>query len=190
MLGLETIKNEISTILMNKDCFITADGFVIVPDERSVEEVVIKVNQKFPRENPWTFDQIVELANETGDWGFADEYSFCINCGNVFSYYPNYYPEYWYDPEHGEEICAKCVEEFAEDYISFLVENPSEKNWFLSEEVLERLGFRRLAESIPACKQMQYYQDFRKVFDKNYQIIFHISYLSSCLEAWIRRGED
>jgi len=68
--------------------------------------------------------------SETSGWGFSDEYSTCGHCYNAFRTSPDSYvwkPDYWVDYDNCEMVCGDCVrEDFAEDYIEYLVKKTKE----------------------------------------------------------------
>ena len=78
-------------------------------------------------------------------WGFGDEYSVCNCCYQAFRSSPDSYSwtqTYWID--NGEIICEECVRnEYAEEYIESLHNNPKSANTILSDRELRNLGYER-----------------------------------------------
>lgn len=173
------MREKMLEILSTTNCMVTPNGdFVIANTWEEVNEIVEKANQEFSENAPWKFDDIVEeITGDRDEWGFSDEYSYCDNCGRVFNYY-SYHggPEYWFDTQTSDELCAECVRnEFPEDYLDFLIDNPEEQDWFLGEKVLKEFGFELLQEedTWKFNVAIDHYQELRKTHKEgSVQIVF------------------
>lgn len=80
----------------------------------------------------------------TGDnWGYDDSYFICNECGKAFRYNDYGRNNYW----SGDDfiICEDCVKEnYKEEYIAELINNPKKANVLLNPGELRELGFTRL----------------------------------------------
>lgn len=161
---VELFRDTNSWVLPNKD-------FIIISDTSDIEEIEQKANELFPEGNlgdPWTMDDIShEITGATDNWGYADEWTYCAHCYKPINMYGSYYlPESWFDPETGDTLCACCVEEeFPEDYLEFLVNNPDEENIFLSTCYLKESGYTLLdIDSWPIDTKQEVYNELRNEY--------------------------
>lgn len=138
---MELFQDTNSLVTPNRD-------FVIVYDKNDIQTIETLANKRFPGGNdgePWTFDSIVNEITGNSDWGFSDEYGYCAHCYRVIDYYNHFYRDYWIDYEACEELCCDCVrDEFPEDYLRSIVNNPDEIDGFLGSSKLKEFGFELL----------------------------------------------
>ena len=80
-----------------------------------------------------------------GMWGFSDEYSVCEHCNKAFRTSPDSYSwvaNYWIGD--GFIICEDCVkEDYAEEYLESLQNNPHTANTILSDVEMENAGYEK-----------------------------------------------
>lgn len=81
-----------------------------------------------------------------GMWGFSDEYSVCEHCNRAFRTSPDSYSwtaNYWLGD--GFIICDECVkEDFAEEYLESMHNNPKIANTILSDNEMENIGYEKV----------------------------------------------
>ena len=81
-------------------------------------------------------------------WGFYDEYSVCEHCNKAFRSSPDSYSwtqNYWLGD--GFIICEDCVkEDYAEEYLESLQNNPHTANTILSDAEMENAGYEKVKE--------------------------------------------
>lgn len=81
-----------------------------------------------------------------GMWGFSDEYSVCEHCNRAFRTSPDSYSwtaNYWLGD--GFIICDECVkEDFAEEYLESMQNNPKIANTILSDSEMENAGYEKV----------------------------------------------
>ena len=79
-------------------------------------------------------------------WGFYDEYSVCEHCNKAFRSSPDSYSwtqNYWLGD--GFIICEDCVkEDYAEEYLESLQNNPHTANTILSDSEMENAGYEKV----------------------------------------------
>jgi hypothetical protein len=81
-------------------------------------------------------------------WGFDDEYEECGECNHVIRTSPTNYgwrPDFWRSPSDGI-ICGACVRKDPEEYLDWLVNDPTRINVLIPAKELEDWGFRHLPE--------------------------------------------
>lgn len=133
------------------------------------------------------------------EWGFADEYSTCGNCGGLIKTSPDYYgwtPDYWITD--GDITCGDCVrEDFAEEYIGEILHGYhhchdfSTANVLIGFDQLYKMGFYKLDE--------KYYngmhhgmndkpEDVFKKLEKKHWVLFeiHPSQFYVKFEVWVK----
>lgn len=132
------------------------ENFLIVDGWNSIEEL-----------NEWLNDNYGEILEEetrysyNGDryftnwidyltqkmWGFSDEYAICDDCGKAFKTSPDGYSPSPYWIGDGFIICEDCVKNnYKEDYLESLLNNPKKANTILSEKELLELGYEKVSE--------------------------------------------
>ena len=125
------------------------------------------------------------------NWGYSDSYYICDDCGKAFRY-PEYgTANYW--TGDGFIICEDCVKEnYKDEYIAELINNPQKANVLLNPNELEELGFIKL--------DGDYENGFYGVEDKpqaiydrlkndKVEIIFHVGEsnpFAIYFSAWVR----
>ena len=81
-----------------------------------------------------------------GMWGFSDEYSVCEHCNKAFRTSPDSYSwvaNYWVGD--GFILCEDCVrEDYSEEYLESLENNPKTANTILSDNEIEKAGYKKV----------------------------------------------
>lgn len=81
-----------------------------------------------------------------GMWGFSDEYSVCECCNKAFRTSPDSYSwvaNYWIGD--GFILCEDCVrEDYSEEYLESLENNPNTANTILSDDEIEKAGYKKV----------------------------------------------
>lgn len=93
----------------------------------------------------WAIEQCPE---EIEGWGYADEYDSCYRCGNLIHTRPSYGEQQDFFPDYdaSELVCGDCVRKDPDDYLNYLINNPTGLNVLLSREQLKKLGFELISD--------------------------------------------
>ena len=133
--------------------------FLIVDSWDFIREFHSWANDKYRKElyEETRYDYPEDLENQRyftawldyltqGMWGFSDEYSVCEHCNKAFRTSPDSYSwtaNYWLGD--GFIICDECVkEDFAEEYLESLHNNPKTANTILSDDEMENAGYEKI----------------------------------------------
>lgn len=178
IIKVSELGDKLKELFQNTNSYVTPNrDFVIASDQNDVDKIVEAANSMFPNENdgePWTFDDIVAEITGQSDWGFADQFGYCDHCYRVVDYYSHLGRDYWIDPNNLDKLCCNCVrDEFPEDYLEAIIDNPDENDEFLGEAKLKELGFRFLEDEDDwkYSTKIDHYKELRKTH-KTEEIVF------------------
>ena len=136
-----------------EEMFLIVDGwdfireFHIWANEKYGKELYEETGYDYP-ESKDTRDYFTAWLDylTQGMWGFSDEYSVCECCNKAFRTSPDSYSwtqNYWLGD--GFIICEDCVrEEYSEDYLESLQNNPKTANTILSDSEMENAGYEKV----------------------------------------------
>lgn len=181
----------------------------------------VKEFNAWVRENSYYYNQIMEEQNHDclsdedwwinyltdNKWGYSDEYTVCVHCGNVIHYQcsSGYCDNYWIND--GELMCEECIKEHADDYInSYLVMNYNTGilsqnipiNHIFSKSELEEFGFTCARDNLEVGMYGTY-NDPRPILEQlikenqNTDYICHCiseNQFATCYEIWEREHEE
>ena len=136
-----------------EEMFLIVDGwdfireFHIWANEKYGKELYEETGYDYP-ESKDTRDYFTAWLDylTQGMWGFSDEYAVCECCNKAFRTSPDSYSwtqNYWLGD--GFIICEDCVrEEYSEDYLESLQNNPKTANTILSDSEMENAGYEKV----------------------------------------------
>lgn len=118
--------------------------FLIVYGWDTIKQMQQIIKPDFVPEDEYDTSVIDNLKDV--EWGFADEWSRCDECGKVIRTQPDSYsfvPDYWVNDS--EILCGDCVRNnHAEEYAQSLINKERLANTILTDDNLEELGFIRI----------------------------------------------
>lgn len=117
-----------------------------------------------------------------GMWGFSDEYSVCEHCNKAFRTSPDSYSwvaNYWVGD--GFILCEDCVmEDYSEEYLKSLENNPNIANTILSDDEIEKAGYKKVVADCESgwygrCDDPEKMLEQEKQNNKDGRYLFSIS---------------
>lgn len=122
------------------------------PDDSSKQFVIVQSWDTVNHPNFKHFKLLLaELEIEEYNFGFADEYTTCSECGSIIRTSPDSYdwsPDYWLNCEDGEIICRECLTTCEDDYIEWLVRREKPSGSILDVDKLIEHGFTVILEGL------------------------------------------
>lgn len=83
------------------------------------------------------------------NYGFADEYTTCSDCGRIIRTSPDCWgwsPDFWLGD--GEIICSECLPDCEDDYLEWLADQSGPSGCILDEDTLLKHGFTCLLQGL------------------------------------------
>jgi len=93
-------------------------------------------------------DRYVNIMDQQSiEYGYSDEYTFCSDCGNIIRTSPNSYswqPDYYIGD--GFIVCNECFnqEGYQQDYIETLINECTRVNQLLTDDQLLEIGYTQI----------------------------------------------
>lgn len=135
----------------------------------------------------------------TGDnWGFYDSYFICNDCYKAYRYNEYGTANYWVGD--GFIICEDCVRKnYKEEYIEYLINEPTYANTLIPECELEDMGFEKVNEYTyengmygTNDNPTDIYSDLLRIYP-NSEIIFHIydvNPFAVYFDVYVRKADE
>jgi len=136
---------------------------------------------------------------DSDNFGFADEYTTCSECGRIIRTSPDGYgwkPDFWLNLDQGEITCSECLAECHEEYLDWLAEREEPTECIVSEDTLSEYGFTRLLQGLAGGLHEEGTDNPTAIYeylkDKRLEIAFVVSsgQFTTGFDVYVRYGLD